>query len=154
MMLYVSICFYFSKLFQNARICIYTGRNPNELYCIWPQIAAFIASRSDIWSWDWCHKPSTSMRKIILYGIEEWRVRWKEKWHHPGMGSKPFCDCMRVEKCHITPYNYKCWLIYAHCIPFLTWRNSSIELIQEQKESPEVGPTVLIEFHYLFLYIF
>jgi len=32
----------------------------------------------------------------------------------------------------------------AHCIPFLTWHNSSIELIQEQKESPVVGPTALI----------
>ncbi len=31
------------------------------------------------------------------------------------MGCKPFCDYRSV------PYNYKCWLISAHCIPFLAW---------------------------------
>ncbi len=56
----------------------------------------------------------------FLYGVEEWRVRWKEKWHHPGMGCKPFCDCMRVVQCHSVPYNYTHTLISAHCIPFLT----------------------------------
>ncbi len=36
----------------------------------------------------------------------------------------------------------------------LTWHNSSIELIQEQKESSVVGPTVLIAFLFLFINIF
>lgn len=94
---------------------VHTGSTPSLLSCNTPRkdpsLAVFFRYqpfRLDISSWD-CVPPPPG--KHLLCEVEKWRVRWKEKWHHPGTGW--------TAKRHIVPYNYTQDSASAVCSPLL-----------------------------------
>lgn len=67
--------------------------------------------------------------KQFSYGVETWRVTWKERWHHLGTCFKPLCDWEESVKRHIDPHSNKKFWIQSHppissLGASLSWRSS------------------------------